>query len=208
MTVPLLIAGLAALLAWGLHSLLARFEIHVPWWFDMPSLVGFYGLLLAWFDRRLWRAARLRRLGLVRTPYLGGTWSGTVSTSHDDFASSRTAALTIHQTWQRLSIELKTDTSDSRSHSASMTTIPPRNVVVIYSYTNEPVSDAPETMHSFRGTATQTFVPGLDGDTFSGDYYTGRDRGTFGTLTFSRQRNEPLGPASNEPVGRHEPEDF
>ncbi len=206
--VPLVLAGIAALLAWLLHLLLVHFDIHAPWWLDMPSLAGFFGLLMTWFDKRLWRAGLLRRLGVIRTPDLNGTWSGMVGTSYDNFASPRKATLTIHQTWQRIRIELTTDTSHSASRSASMTIKPPRNVIVTYSYTNDPRPDAPDSMHAFHGTATQTLSPGADRDTFDGDFYTGRDRGTFGTLNFSRSQMESTIPPSTDNVERHQPRGF
>jgi hypothetical protein len=198
--VPLILAGTAALLAWLLHILLLRSGIQPPWWLDMPSLAGFYGLLLTAFDQWVWRAPILRRVRLIRTPFLGGTWSGTMATSYDNFASTRNATLVIHQTWQRLSIELITSTSHSYSRSASMTTRPRRNVMVTYSYANEPKPDAPETMHSFQGTATHVYCPEPGPETFNGDYYTGRDRETFGTLAFSR-----VPPGSATPSSPNQP---
>src|SRR5260370_42105083 len=70
--VPLLLALLAIALAWASSKFLAAAHLSVPWWVDAPSLMAFYGMLYALFDRYLWRIGLVSKLGLVRIPNLGG----------------------------------------------------------------------------------------------------------------------------------------
>ncbi len=37
--------------AWILSRVLASTSLSVPWWFDAPSTMGFFGLFYTFFDR-------------------------------------------------------------------------------------------------------------------------------------------------------------
>jgi hypothetical protein len=186
--IPLILAVLAGLLAWALHCGLDYVDFPQPWWFEMPSFASFYGLLLAAFDQWVWRMQILARLGIVRTPHLGGIWTGHLLTNKDGFSAPHPARLMIHQTWLRIRIELETAQSRSASRSAAMNTIVPGEVSITYEYWNEPAAHAPNSMHAFRGTASQLFKTSQDQQSFDGEYYTGRDRQSFGTLSFRRSK--------------------
>src|SRR5690349_8524940 len=84
--------GLAALAvgsAWGLSQLLRLTHMAVPWWFDAPSTMGFYGAFFKAFDSHLWRTHLLHRIGLLRVPVLTGDWRGHVVSSFDDHKKPR-----------------------------------------------------------------------------------------------------------------------
>src|ERR687893_586058 len=89
---PLLMVGLSILLAWGLNRSMEATGVSLPWWFDAPSVAGFYGFIYVVFDKRLWLLLPARKLGLVKIPDLNGTWTGTVNPSSDEHTSGHPAA--------------------------------------------------------------------------------------------------------------------
>jgi len=184
----LLLAALSVLASWGLFEIVKAIQITPPWWFDMPSLMGFYGLFYTVFDRWLWRAPIIRRIGLVKVPDLNGKWEGSTTSSFDEHRGHRAASIQILQTWTRIRIDLETADSRSCSQTAAVITKIPDCAIISYEYLNEPKADATATMHAHRGTARHTWCMIDDSETFDGEYYTGRDRGTFGILHFKRHQ--------------------
>ncbi|GIW59195.1 MAG: hypothetical protein KatS3mg087_0261 [Patescibacteria group bacterium] len=53
-TAPLYIGFLAVASAWALGFVLSGLNLAVPWWIDVPSVMGFYGLYRSLFDRYIW----------------------------------------------------------------------------------------------------------------------------------------------------------
>ena len=53
----LLIAAvlLAVALAYFFNATLEYFNIQLPWWFESPSILGFYGLIYWLYDKYLWK---------------------------------------------------------------------------------------------------------------------------------------------------------
>ncbi len=185
--VPLLLAALAIVFAWATAKLIAGAHLSVPWWVDAPSSLAFYGALYALFDKRLWRNALVRKLGLSGIPNLTGRWRGFLVSSFDAHEKSHEVMVQIFQSWTQISIFLTTNTSLSRSCAAVIQVGDPEGVVLIYQYENQPLSHAMKTMHMHYGTAMLRLS---DGDTLSGDYYAGRDRRTFGRICCWKQRDK------------------
>jgi hypothetical protein len=177
--VAVLLAGLAIAFAWVSSNLLATLRFSIPWWADAPSSMFFYGTLYALFDRHLWRHSVMRKLGLVKTPNLAGRWRGYLTSSFDDHAKHHDVSLQIAQSWTQISILLSTATSISRSCVAVIQVSDPEGVALTYQYENQPLADATITMHMHYGTAMLRIS---DGGVLIGDYYAGRDRGTFGRI--------------------------
>ncbi len=188
--VPLLLTVLSILAAWGLYGLLKTIHLSPPWWFDMPSLIGFYGLFYSAFDKWFWRVPALRKVGLVKVPNINGRWKGYITSSFDEHKKQREACIDILQTWSQIKINLETETSRSYSLTASVLTETPHCIAISYEYVNEPTVDAKATMHIHRGTARHTLSIVDGAEVFDGEYYTGRDRETFGTLHFKRYERE------------------
>src|ERR1700720_1493089 len=191
--VPLFLAGLAIALAWMLSNLLVTEHFSMPWWMDAPSSMFFYGTLYALFDRRLWRHPLMRKLGLVKTPNLAGRWQGYLTSSFDNHAKHYDLCVQIVQSWTQISVLLSTATSASRSCVAVIQVADPEGVALIYQYENQPVADATSSMHMHYGTAMLRMSGGTK---LTGDYYAGRDRGTFGRISCRRMPEsvkQPLG---------------
>ncbi len=186
--VPLFLAVLAIALAWMSSKFLSAVHLSVPWWVDAPSSMFFYGALYALFDRHLWRSRLMRKLGLVRTPNLAGRWRGYLTSSFDNHARRHDVIVQIFQSWTQISVYLSTATSVSRSSVAVIQASDPEGVALIYQYENQPLADATRTMHMHCGTAMLRMSDGSkDGSSLSGDYYAGRDRGTFGRISCWKQ---------------------
>jgi SMODS-associating 2TM, beta-strand rich effector domain len=181
--VPFFLAAVAIALAWMLSRSLAAIQLSLPWWMDAPSSMGFYGALYALFDRRLWRSRFLRKLGLVRVPNLAGRWRGYLTSSFDEHVQHLDVQVQIFQTWTQISIVLSTATSQSRSCVAVIQAVDPDSIALIYQYENQPQASAPKTMHMHYGTAMLRIS---NGSLLTGDYYAGRDRGTFGRISCRR----------------------
>ena len=186
--VPLFLAVLAIALAWMSSKFLSAVHLSVPWWVDAPSSMFFYGALYALFDRHLWRSRLMRKLGLVRTPNLAGRWRGYLTSSFDNHARRHDVIVQIFQSWTQISVYLSTATSVSRSSVAVIQASDPEGVALIYQYENQPLADATRTMHMHCGTAMLRMSDGSkDDSSLSGDYYAGRDRGTFGRISCWKQ---------------------
>jgi len=177
-----LLALISVLLAWLLHLVSQALQLKVPWWIDPPSIMGVYGLLYSAFDRYLWQLQLLRKVGLVKVPNLKGIWEGTISSSFDKHGAQYRATVTIDQTWTAISINLETNPSRSHSLIAGIITEGSAGAVLSYEYLNEPKPVAKETMHAHRGTARLVLIGGH----LEGEYYTGRDRQNYGSLSLRR----------------------
>jgi hypothetical protein len=181
--VPLLLTALAIALAWMSSRLLAVLHLSVPWWVDAPSSMAFYGVLYALFDAYLWRNRLVCKLGLVRIPNLAGRWHGYLISSFDGHVKRNDLLITIFQSWTQIVVYLTTRMSISRSCAAMLQVDDPEGVALIYQYQNQPLADAMRTMHMHYGTAM--LIISNDG-CLAGDYYSGRDRRTFGRICCRR----------------------
>jgi hypothetical protein len=181
--VPLLLASLAISFAWLSSKLLLVIHLSVPWWADAPSVMAFYGVLYALFDRYLWRNGLVSKLGLARMPNLAGRWYGYLISSFDGHAKHHDLMITIYQSWTQIAVFLTTAESISRSCAAVIQVDDPEGIALIYQYQNQPVADATRTMHMHYGTAMlRVSIEGF----LVGDYYAGRDRRTFGRICCRR----------------------
>ncbi|NOH04960.1 MAG: hypothetical protein HND47_24800 [Chloroflexi bacterium] len=181
------IAFVSLLASWGLHSLFLALNFTPHWLLDVPSFAGFYYMFLKWFDKNLWRKSFFQKIGLIKVPYIAGNWDGYINSSYDEHKSQISATIQIKQTWTEIRITLETDNSISRSETASIITKTPDMALISYEYINEPKSQATSSMQIHRGTARHEYQIVDTYEIFNGGYYTGRERGTFGSLYFKRE---------------------
>lgn len=181
--VPFVLATTAIVIAYGTWWILQALEVELPWWFGPPSLLGLYGALYALLERSLWRMQWVRTALQVRTPDLSGTWSGAITPASDNLAPTP-ARVTIHQSWTRISVRLETDGSRSTSTIGGITVAQNANPELVYEYRNEPRAQADQAMHAHRGLSR---LEQIDRNTLDGDYFTGRDRNTFGSVHLERE---------------------
>jgi len=182
--VPFLLTLLAILLAWLLHIMLKLVNFAMPWWIDAPSVMGFYGLLCFAFDSFLWKIKVLHSIGVVRIPNFNGIWTGCVLSSFSQHGDNHMGELIIRQSWSNISIVLESDLSKSYSIAASISINNPYGTTLSYTYINEPKPTAGSSMHGHRGTCELIYR----GNSFEGEYYSGRDRQNYGTLLFKKEK--------------------
>jgi hypothetical protein len=169
--------------AWILSRGLATTNLSLPWWFDAPSTMGFFGIFYGLFDRMLWRCSGLHRLGLVKVPALAGNWRGHLVSSFDQHPKTHRVRVRINQTWTRIVILLHSDTSKSFTHVAAIQVHAPDGIVLSYQYENQPQPNAVRTMETHQGSARLTLQ---DNDCLEGFYYSGRGRQEYGSIHLER----------------------
>jgi hypothetical protein len=182
--VIIIIGILSVLLAWSLHLLLGYIPLSIPWWIDMPSVLGFFALIRAVFDRYLWRNKVIRKIFRIDVPDLNGRWEGQLFSSYTNHSSPVNVGMTIYQTWTNIQISLETANSISRSRAAAFVINQPEIKSLIYEYLSEPRPNAIDTMHTHHGTGELHIK--VDDTLLDGEYYNGRDRQTYGTFNLQR----------------------
>ncbi len=182
--VPFYLAILAVFASLALAALFRWIGWTPPLWVDFSSVMFLYGLLFGFFRGVAWKWRWLRRIGVISTPILDGTWSGTVQSDYDgESRPAHDVEVIIGQDWTEIVIRLIRPESKSHSLSASMV-VTEDECILIYDYLNEPTLGAAETMHMHRGTA-RLILTGTD--KLEGDYYTGRDRKNTGVIKLRRK---------------------
>ena len=157
------------------------------WLLPIPSIPLVFGVSYWAFDNWLWRLRFLRVLRLIRVPDLRGTWAGTVASSYTEFEGQQAVTVTIEQTWTKMVVWLNAAESRSWSLTASILINSPEGLVLTYLFDNQPEPESDSTMHRFRGT---TVLVSTALNRLEGYYYTGRGRGTHGSLKLCRQRRD------------------
>ena len=157
--------------------------------FQAPTTVFVFGFIHRQFETRLWQRKWLRRLGVVSVPDLSGHWKGHVISSFMNEPGNtaeesirRKIDVTITQTWNQISIKLKTDESTSVSESASIICNGSKDCVLHYQYRNEPEPLVVSTMDRHRGTV----LLNISTNELNGRYYTDRKIPTEGKMYLKR----------------------
>jgi len=178
--VPFFLAAISILGAFGLHLLVDLTNLVPPWWVDVPSAFGLYGILYRSFDVHVWRNSFLRQMGIVSTPNLNGIWRGYLTSSFDQHANELQASARIVQTWTGIKITLKTGSSVSQSIVAALSVEASSEATLSYEYLNEPLPNANPSMQMHRGFA-RLGISGVN-TTLDGVYFSGRGRQNYGHL--------------------------
>jgi len=149
------------------------------------SLVGagmVYGLLYWIFDRHAWRIAAIGRA--LKVPDLSGRWKVDGLSVDRDPQTSWSGTITIIQSWDKLRVHLETGQSSSDSVAAALLHDEAAGYRLMYHYRNQPRIGEPE-LSAHHGFAELTFAP--DGTSATGEYFNGRGRNTFGTMTLTKE---------------------
>lgn len=171
---------IAVSVSWIVHLGIERTGLAIPWCVDSPTPILVFWILYEWYDRRLWRI-RIWFLHLSEIPDLEGTWKGSIrARDHGE----RKAVVLIRQRWAEISIALATTESSSQSSIASLCLNRGPEAILSYEYLNQPYALGAETMHMHRGFADLRIVSA--NDKLEGEYYSGRDRENFGTITLQK----------------------
>jgi hypothetical protein len=185
------LGSIAALISGGIVFLiLSAVDLagSLGWNVNLPptvlSLVGagaVYGILYWLFDRRIWKLAPVAKL--LRVPDLSGKWGCIGTPLQPGAAIPWQGTITIIQSWDKLRVHLETQTSVSDSLSAALLFDEAAGYRLMYHYSNQPRVTA-QGMATHHGFAELVFAPGEQ--QAAGDYFNGRGRNTYGTLTVTR----------------------
>lgn len=158
-------------------------RLGIPPFLFHVSGMALFGVLWTLFNGWIWKTWVLQKT-LVRVPNLKGKWVGQLTTSHDDHSEERSVTIQIQQSWTAISIRFSNDQSKSQSLNASIMVGNRDAVVLSYEYINEPNYDAVDSMKMHRGFTRFELSP--DHSCLTGQYFTGRERHSFGTLRFHK----------------------
>lgn len=178
-----LLALISIALGYCIHEIFTSHNIQLPWWFEIPSIPAIYGLAFILFDLYIWKIPILRKMGIVYYPDISGTYKVSIYSSFDK-NNKYIGEILIKQTWTKISICLETEGSRSYSEAGSFFRSRPDELILSYSYINEPKSNATETMNIHRGAAMH-FINLENLQSHSAEYFTGRGRENFGSMDLS-----------------------
>jgi hypothetical protein len=185
-----ILSGILAIVSARLLSLGVDYlPFKLPWWIEIPSVLGFFGLYIWIYDRYLWKIWPFRKLIWFQTPDLNGEWSVTIKSSYAGFEETTQARGTIRQTASNMCVALQTDQSSSYSIYSVLTRTERLNTFeLIYHYINQPKADAVDTMSIHQGTAWLQISDNFQ--SMDGEYYSGRGRQHFGKISFTRTKDK------------------
>lgn len=152
----------------------------------IAGLWGIFGLGMSLHNRYIWRMQiGSKRVSMI--PDLNGNWKGTGVSSHkiEGCEKSFPVELMISQTWQKISITGSFKESRSESVTACVGTRD-EAFSLTYLYINHPDYASDERLHKHEGTVILRMSE--DGR-LKGEYYSGRDRCTFGKLSLEKVKN-------------------
>ncbi len=185
-------------MAYGTGKLATYLALPFAWALDLPSVMGWYGLLWLSFDKRLWR----KQLPYIKRsvsdiPDLHGTWVGSLKSEYVPTGATQPVPvnipifLLILQTWTEIRVKAYTSKSVSCSTMAALHTSDAHDAGLKYEYFNEPRALEVDSMQTHRGTG---HLEHTSKDTLKGSYYNGRGRRTIGTLELRRTSATILDP--------------
>ena len=136
------------------------------------------------FDNILWKIGFIGKLFSI--PNYSGKWaiSGKTIGESGDIKFKWAAVITILQKWDAISIQLKTDQSQSYSYTATTLKLPDNNWQISYSYSNQPNLEHVHDLQSHNGFCELIFD--LEGGTASGTYFNSHGRRTNGNLSLTK----------------------
>ncbi|WP_432404867.1 hypothetical protein [Wukongibacter sp. M2B1] len=142
---------------------------------------GFYFL----FSRYLWKIKIIEKLH--RIPNLNGTWTGSFESSKTDENGKNytgTSKIVIEQTWTKIKVTSYFNLSTSDSHSATLKINGNDGIELSFKYSNKAERSVHPTMMKHEGFNTLRFIESED--KLVGDYFTDKNRHTYGTIMVTK----------------------
>lgn len=166
----------------GIMYLIRNIVGVIPWYIETPSPFLLFGIFSYLFDKILWKIKPLKYL--IKTPNMNGEYNGVLKSSYDNFNNEYMVTVIVKQSWTNILITLRTNTSESHSQSASIIFMNEK-IYLFYSYMNKPEMDSVGSMHIHFGTCTHVYDE--KENTFNAEYYTSRDRKTYGVINLIKK---------------------
>lgn len=120
----------SAINKWGEYFPFNEFTVSI-------TALSLFVILYKLFDKTFWKYKWLRKLGIVHTPNLNGTWKGNFISSFDDWKEERPASILIEQSWSEICIIGKFNDSSSNSYTTSIKVRNGGGIKLFYSYQND-----------------------------------------------------------------------
>lgn len=149
--------------------------------------VSISGMIYLLFDKIIWKWNPIRKLHNI--PNLNGTWEGKYVSSYQNERNENVTGITkiiIKQTWSKIKIESYGDKSESHSIIAGLLCNGTNGIELRYEYFNKSNKNVIETMNKHYGLNALTYNEKLD--KLQGEYYTDKDRRTYGTIEVKRKK--------------------
>ncbi|MCG8313736.1 MAG: hypothetical protein MI976_11005 [Pseudomonadales bacterium] len=147
-----------------------------------PAII--YFVLHYCFDRFGWK------IPFFSIPNISGIWSVKGETLNEDGSTKYNwdAEIDIEQTWEKISITLKTAKSSSESYTATLGKKPGTKGgwILHYSYTNNPDTDQFHELNSHKGYCELVFNKDLNQGEAA--YFNSNGRRTFGRMTLRKKQ--------------------
>lgn len=183
----LIAASLSVIAARGLSLAVQFLPFSIPWWVEMPSVLGFFGLFVWLFDNFFWKSRLVQSIEALQIPDLNGVWQTEIKSSYAGFDQPIQANAIIRQTASKICIALETDRSLSYSiHAALIRADKVSKFDLTYNFINKPKADSLSTMSAHFGTAWLLVHDSCE--EIDGEYYSGRGRQNFGRIVLRRRR--------------------
>lgn len=186
------LAGLAAALSAGVVFLVLSavdlantlgLNVNLPPTFlSLAGAGAVYGFLYWVFDQHAWKIAAVG--DLLKVPNLSGDWVCVGTPLEPPHGPPWNGRVTIIQSWDRIRVHLSTGQSQSNSIAAALLHDRAIGYRLMYHYRNEP-RPGERDLAPHHGFAELTFA--RDQRSATGDYFNGRGRNTFGTMTLTRE---------------------
>jgi hypothetical protein len=180
-----LLSGLIVFALLSAIDLARAFGLNVNLPPTVLSLLGagaVYAALYWLFDRYGWKVSPLSRI--LKVPDLSGVWDCEGTPVAPAGSQPWTGRVTVVQSWDRLRIHLETSQSVSDSITAALQFDAAAGYHLMYHYRNQPRA-AESALTPHHGFAELTFSSDLR--TANGDYFNGRGRNTFGTMSWTKE---------------------
>ena len=181
--------ALSIALVYILSKIVSIYEVQVPFFISLPSILGIYSVMFYLFDNYLWKLSIFKKIKIINSENLNGQWQGYIKSSYDSMQSKIVAELKIRQTATKIKIYGKFNNSKSVSINENFAFSEIDNsVALFYFYKNEPSYDAVETMAMHEGSVK--LILDREKNILTGSYYSGRDRNNHGTIFVERSENK------------------
>lgn len=161
------------------HQLLGPVPDIVFW----PISAGVVYLVVhAIFDKWLWKCGLVRKI--IDIPNIAGSWQckGATKDAEGNTTYDWTAVVTITQSWEKITVCMKTEQSNSNSMVAALINEGLQGYRLIYRYANEPKAGEPLNAHA--GFCDLRFNRELT--EAEGDYFN-KGRWTFGQMRLTKE---------------------
>lgn len=145
---------------------------------------GIIYLGLDWiFDNVLWKVGLVGKL--LSIPNYSGKWAvkGQTIGEYGEVQFNWDGVVTIVQKWDNISIQLKTDNSQSYSYTASTLKLPDDSWQLSYSYSNQPNLEQVHDLKSHNGFSELVFD--LENGSAVGTYFNSNGRRTSGNMSLT-----------------------